>query len=214
MAVTRRELLSAAIGDSFPDDGGNEGDGAGAEAFDSGKEEGFPFRLLSGPGVDDKEIPPPVPTRVKANKDDGKKEVPKKPPRGTAAERQLAEIGENLEEKIAQTAMLLSGVLPVTSVYGAENSPKAVAALLSICKRRPKWLGYLEKAADGIDALELAKFFGGLVVAFQVDMGRMKGDEMPAQAFGVTSILAEFFSDQNSEINPAMEIQVPRFVAV
>jgi len=210
MAATRRERLAAVIGDDeFPGlDFSGEADNPEAEA-------GFPFELLSGsrPGLTDNT--PPVSSRVKTSEEKKEKESPRKPPRGTATERQLAEIGEALTEKAAQVAMLTSGLLPVTSVYGAENSDKAVNALLAIAKRRPKFLAALTKAADTIDALELAKFFIGLAVAFQVDMGRMTGDEMAARASGVTAIIEEFFqTEPDGKVNPAMEIQVPRFATV
>ncbi len=109
----------------------------------------------------------------------------------------------------------MQGLVPVTSVYAAQNSPKAINALVSIAKRRPQVLKLLTKAADGIDVLELAKFLGGIVVCIQVDTQRLQGTELPAQAFGVTAILEEHFWDQEDRIvNPAMEFQAPRYAPV
>jgi hypothetical protein len=145
-----------------------------------------------------------------------KQEKAARPLRGTASERQLAEIGEALEEKMAGVGALLSGIAPVTSVYAVERSPRAIAALLSIAKRRPKVLAALSKAADGVDVLEIAQFAAGLVVAMQVDAGRLKGNELPAQALGVTGILEEFFTEPQEQnmTNPAVMTQAPRFVSV
>lgn len=210
--ATRRDALAAVIGDSLDSVAG--GDSGGTEAVRPESEAGFPFELLSGSDLAAE--PDPVPTRVKSSKDKpAESKTPPKVPRGTASERQLAEIGESLEEKVVQASFLLAGLAPVTSAYAAENSPKAINALLSIAKRRPAVLKYLSKAADGVDALEIAKFIGGLVVAIQVDTQRLRGDELPAQAFGVTAILEEHFWNQDEQpYNPGMEFQVPRYVAV
>lgn len=144
-----------------------------------------------------------------------KQEKPARTPRGTASERQLAEIGEALEEKVAGVGALLSGIAPITSVYAVERSPRAIAALLSIAKRRPKVLAALSKAADGVDIMEIAQFIGGLVVAVQVDAGRLKGNELPAQAFGVTQIIEDYFSEREDDPNPAVMMQqAPRFAGI
>lgn len=153
----------------------------------------------------------------RGRKPSGDKPEPKvKASRGTASERELAEIGESLEEKMTSIGALLSGIAPVTSVYAVERSPRAIEALLSIAKRRPKVLAVLKKTADGVDALELAQFLGGLIIAMQVDAGRLKGNELPAQAFGVTAILEEYFSGREDEAvpNPAVNMQAPRFAGI
>lgn len=161
----------------------------------------------------------PFKTRVSTEKGSGKpakEKTPKPAPaRGTATERQVAEIGEALEEKAGQLAAVMSGVLPVTAVYMGERSPQAIQALLSIAKKNPKILAGLRKAAVGIDVLELGQFLVGIAVAMQVDMGRLKGHEMIAQSMGVTAILDEYFSEgPGEEFNPAVTVQAPNFAPV
>lgn len=179
------------------------------------EDSGFPFRELLWQGEDTGGLNDPLDDTPK-REPKAKAEKAPRIPRGTATERQLAEIGEALEEKVAGVGALLSGIAPVTSVYAVERSPRAIQALLSIAKRRPKVLAALSKAADGVDVLEIAQFIGGLVVAIQVDTGKLKGDELPAQAFGVTAILDEYFSQREEQhINPAVTLQTaPRFAAV
>lgn len=141
-------------------------------------------------------------TRVKAPT----KDAPKKPgtteraklPRGTNVEKQAADIAETLEEKFAVIFGLLSGVAPVTGVYGVENSPKAIRALLDIGKRRPAVMRALMTVANGADGLEIGKFIMGIVMALQVDFGRMRGDELPAQVFGVTEIINNIMVDNEA----------------
>jgi hypothetical protein len=137
-------------------------------------------------------------TRVKppVNAKDTPKEVPtKRLPRGNVAEKQAADIAETLEEKFAMLFGLLAGVVPVTSTYGTENAPKAITALLDIGKRRPGVMKALLKIADGADTLELGKFILGIVVALQVDFGKLQGDEIQAKAFGVTAVLEKYFKN-------------------
>jgi hypothetical protein len=49
--------------------------------------------------------------------------------------------------------------------------------------------------ANGADGMEVGKFILGILVAIQVDFGRLNGDELPARAFGVTQIIVDHFSD-------------------
>lgn len=157
-------------------------------------------------------------TRVKMPEEKPAKEAKAKAetrPRGTAQERAINEIGDSLEEKIVVTCGLLAGIAPVTSVYGTENADKAVRALMNIAKRRPQVLVWLQKAADGVDALELAKFVAGMVMALQVDFGRMQGDELPARALGVTAVMEQFFWDEDTVLNQNVTAQgVPSFARV
>jgi hypothetical protein len=105
-------------------------------------------------------------------------------------------------------------VTPVTSVYLAENSPRAVAALVNIGKRRPGLLKHLAKVADGIDGVEVGKFLLGTLTALQVDFGRLQPDAMPARVFGVTQIIEEHFGNPEERPNPAVMFQAPQYVPV
>lgn len=213
MAASRRDRLAEVIGESSEelpgaDTGADTGNqvGKGADT----PETGFPFAVLSGSGVDNPSFETRVKTPDKAK--DPKRELPKRA--GTASERQLQEISEALTEKIDTISAMTAGVVPVTSVYLAEYSPKAIAALVNIGKRRPAMLKVLSKAADGIDALELAKFVVGILTALQVDFGRLTGDEIPARITGVTALLDEHFRDQGEKPNPAVMFQAPAYVPV
>lgn len=143
-----------------------------------------------GPAPDEFQtrVKPPTATEKKATP-----ETKKAMPRGSAFEKQAADIAETLEEKFAMLFGLLSGVVPVTATYGTENSSKAVTALLDIGKRRPAVMKALLKLADGADTLELGKFVLGIIVALQVDFGKLNGDEIQAKAFGVTAVLDKYF---------------------
>jgi hypothetical protein len=207
--VTRREELEAlARGEA----GGNPRPSR-AEAKRSEAEDGDIVGILL------KESPPvtstdDIPTRVKVPTKEAPKSQSDKTPyrKGTASERDLASVGENLEEKIAVIAGLASGLAPVTSTYAVENSPKALAALLSIAKRRPAVLRAITKVADGADALEIGKFVLGILVCIQVDTGRLEGSELPARAFGVTDIMDRYFLAEGQEpaVNPNVtEMRVP-----
>lgn len=214
MAGTRREQLAALIADA---DSGKPGDDAGnlriAEANGPRPEAeaGFPFELLSGSGVIPEEE---IPTRVKKPSKDDKPADKPAARRNTAVEREIAEIEETLNDKIGAAFMLAGGLAPVTSVYGAENSEKAVTALMGIARRRPGILKYIRQGADVIDVLEIAKFFGGLVIAVQVDAQKLRGDELPARAFGVTEILEQHFWNEDTMTNPAVMVQAPRYAPV
>lgn len=130
-------------------------------------------------------------------------------PRGSASERQLADVGELLEEKFAIVFTALTPVAPVTAMYGVENSPKAIKALLDIGKRRPAVMKALLKFADGADSLALAQFLAGTIVAVQVDMNRLRGDELPARTFGVTAVIEKYFmAEADPPDNPYVTEQV------
>lgn len=191
--------------------GGNpEGD------FPPAAQDGFPFE-----GIRDQRggLNGEFKTRVKSpDEKPSKEKTPVKPkldaPRGTASERQIAEIGDNLAEKAGQLSAIMSGLMPVTSVYLADRHERGITALLNIARRNPKFLAGLQKAATGIDILELAQFLGGLAVAFMVDTGRLQGNEMVAQGFGVTDIIEKYFGEEAETVNPAVTIQAPAFVPV
>lgn len=194
-----------------------------AQGGTSEAETGLPDgRIFQGPDGQVKD--PGFETRVKAPSSKEKpaeKETPKeraKLPRGTQVEKQAADIGETLEEKLAIIFGLLSGVAPITSTYGVENSPKAIRALLDIGKRRPAVMRALMTVANGADGLEIGKFVLGIVVALQVDFGKLQGNELPARVFGVTEIIEQFFIDENAPVqNPNVTGQAtngPRFQPV
>lgn len=146
-----------------------------------------------------------IPTRVKVPSDKADKPKRGRPAGRTATERELASVGENLEEKIAVIFGLAAGIAPVTSTYAVENSPKAIHALLEIAKRRPAVLRALTQVADGANALEIGKFLLGVLVCIQVDTGRLQGDEIQARAFGVTDILQRHFVDSEGKIPTVVE---------
>lgn len=186
---------------------------------EAGAEEGFPGELFRDSELGG--MNGPIKTKIKADTAKPEKpEVKRKAekatvsvPRGTASERQIAEIGDALTEKAGQLAGIMSGALPVTAVYMGERSERAVQALLSIAKKNPKMLAGLQKAAIGIDVMELGTFLIGFAVAMQVDMNRLKGDELICQSFGVTQILEEHFTEEPVE-NPAVFTQAPRFDSI
>lgn len=209
--ATRREQLAALSGDSG---GGNSG-----ESDD--KDSGIPFPIfLEEQTVSDDAYQ----TRVKVSEKPTPKEKTDTKPTfaerktqrvGTASERQIAEIEDALIGKLDDIAVLTRDFLPVTSVYMAERGPHATKALLSIAKRRPKLLKALEKAADGVDAVEVAKFVAGIVWCIQVDFGRVDGTDIPSQVLGVTSILDEYFTDREKpDTNPSVLVQAPNYVPV
>jgi hypothetical protein len=191
-----------------------------AGGSDSEAQDRFPDEGIFRPSREVKDAPG-FETRVKdpTAKPSDKSEKPKttraRMPRGSQTEKQAADIAETLEEKFSIIFGLVSGVAPVTGVYGTENSGKAVRALLDIGKRRPSVMKAITKIADGADGLELGKFLVGLVVALQVDMGRMDAGTLPARATGVTEIVEKYFmSPADAPENPMMPTQVVNSAAV
>lgn len=227
--VSRREQLLARV-NSGNDTGNhiadNNDSGNHTPEEDNGTEEGFPFGLLPGsrglenpsfvePLTSVRMVSPPDPkTRVDDIPAPGREKPAKG--RGTASERQAEDIGDALADKVNTIFAMCSGLAPVTSVYAIQNSDKAVKALINIGKRNPKILAALGKAANGVDALEVGKYILGIMVCIQVDTGRVKGDEFPCRAFGVTEILEQHFWDAEEVVdNPSVFVQqAPRFAAV
>lgn len=186
MATRRQEQLERLVAEGAEVPAATEG--LPGESVQSPEvEQDFPFELI--------EVPSDEKSEADSDKKRAKRSADKPRSRSTASERQLAEVGEQLEEKITIIFALASGLAPVTSVYATENSDKAIRALLAVAKRRPKVLAALTKVADGADALEIGKFLLGLIIAIQVDNGRLKGDELPARIFGVTEIIQEHFEE-------------------
>lgn len=138
-------------------------------------------------------------------------EAPKKPvgrPKGSASERTAAEIAEALQSKFDEFFAVISIGMPVTGVYGVENSEKAVKALMSIGKRRPKLMHALMRVADGADGIDVGRYVLGLIFAVQVDMQRLPFDSLPARVTGVTAIVEKhFMNDGSSPENPGMTKQ-------
>jgi hypothetical protein len=124
-------------------------------------------------------------------------------PRGTASDRSIAEVQDAIQQKFDEAFAVVSLGLPVTGTYGVENSEKAVKALISIAKRRPKLLKALLKVADGADGIEIGRYMLGIGVALQVDMGRMQPDALPARVTGVTEVVQKYFIEpEEGEVNP------------
>ena len=180
------------------------------------KEEGVslkPVFLGAGPrGINEPGDPNDLgfETRVKAPGKAEKKPADKGPgrPRGNATERSMAEIQDAIQEKFDEAFAVISIGLPVTGTYGVENSEKAVKALMSIAKRRPKLLGVLMKVADGADGIDIGRYFLGVVVALQVDMQRLPADSLPARVTGVTAVVEKYFTDDEDIPNPNVTEQV------
>lgn len=146
-------------------------------------------------------------TRVKTP-GSAREDKPKAKPRGSATERSVAEIQESVQEKFDEALSVLSIGMPVTGTYGVENSEKAVKALFSIAKRRPKLLAALSKVADGADGIEIGRYMLGLSVAVQVDLQRIPYDSLPAKATGVTAIVEKYFLDDSETPNQNVTEQV------
>ncbi len=146
-----------------------------------------------------------APTKKAATKPEKPRESEKRPlARGSRGEKEAADIAETLEQKTAEMFSLLIGVAPVTSVYAVDNSPKAIRALVDIGKRRPAVMKALQMFANGADGVEIGRFLLGVVIALQVDFGKLRGDELPARAFGITAILEEHFTEDSGPSNPGM----------
>lgn len=140
-----------------------------------------------------------IPTRVKIPSDN-KESKPRRPlkaesekasrpqSRSTQAERELADLGEKLHEKVIGLAAVAAAVLPVTGNYIAMNAENGVSGLLSLAKRNPKILAGLQKFADGTDMLRIAQFLLGTAAAVQVDTGRLDPHDLPARVFGVSTV--------------------------
>lgn len=174
-----------------------------AQAGGTGAQAGFPDgRFLQGTGGEAGGLKDPgFETRVRPPAD-GKKPEPKatpKMPRGSAAEKTAADIADTLEDKFTVFFTMMAGVAPVTSVYGVENSPKAIKALLDIGKRRPTVMKALTKIADGADGMQLGVFAAGIVASLGVDFGRLQGDELFPRSVGVTEILEKHFKNPDYE---------------
>jgi len=159
-------------------------------------------------------------TRVKPpTKTTESKTAPKTPgrPKGNASERSIAEIQDAIQQKFDEAFAVLSIGMPVTGTYGVENSDKAVKALISIAKRRPKLLVALSKVADGADGIEIGRYALGLAVAVQVDLQRIPHDALPARVTGVTAVVEKYFVNDETQDNPNVTEQVtnvPRFQPV
>jgi len=149
-------------------------------------------------------------TRVKAPTKADSKPGPKPSARGkgSASERSIAEIQDAIQEKFDEALAVLSIGMPITGTYGVENSEKAVKALISIAKRRPKLLTALSKVADGADGIEIGRYLLGLAVAVQVDLQRIPADSLPAQFTGVTAVVRKYFMEEPEEGNPNVTEQV------
>jgi hypothetical protein len=106
--------------------------------------------------------------------------------------------------------------MPVTGVYGVENSGKAVNALMSIGKRRPAVMKALMRLADGADGIDIGQYVLGIMTAVQVDMKRIPYDNMLSKATGVTEIVEKYFLDEAEAPNPNVTEQktYARFQAV
>jgi len=179
--------------DLFSDSGFAEGSAAKPDITP----EGVPVEPLrrSGPvkDSDDSFI-----TRVKIPEKESKPARESKG-RSTANERRIGDLQVTLEEKLTQIFGLVSFGLPVTGVYGVENSDKAAAALCNIAKRRPAVLKALEGVADGVDALEIGRIAAGIAIAVQVDMGRIKPDAMVCSVLGVSAVVQAMEEAGNEE---------------
>jgi len=176
----------------FSDLGAEEGNAAKRDK----PEKGVPVEPLRRSGsVADESFA----TRVKVPEKESKSASGTSKGRGTANERRIGELQSTLEEKLTQIFGLVSFGLPVTGVYGVENSDKAAAALCNIAKRRPAVLKALETVADGVDALEIGRFAAGIAIAVQVDMGRIQPDAMVCSVLGVTAIVQAMEEAGNNE---------------
>lgn len=205
---------------------GQEGKRGPGREEDTGATERLSGELLSGPDVEfsffnsGKKEPEPVPTRIKmpkpgeaekASKDD--KLVPEREPvklTGSAAEKRIQKLTAELQDQTDMLAGIMSLRLPVTAVYTAENSPKAIEALMNIARKRPKMLDALEKASDSFDAISIGKFAIGMGVAFQIDTGRLAPDSFPAVATGVTKTFMENFTDEGDTNQNVMSMPEPK----
>src|SRR2546426_1140814 len=71
--------------------------------------------------------------------------------------------------------------------------PISVNALIDIGKRRPAVMKALLRMVDANSGLEIGKYVGGIAIAFQVDMGRIAPDALPAKITGVSAVVEEHF---------------------
>lgn len=211
MAPTRRQKQLEEL-----DKARNE-DGPGIGSEDQAEEVGLPRGLLLTEPVDISPLPEEkVSDRAKESKEAKKENEPKR--RGTAQERSLQQLAEEIETQLDTVFGLISTMMPVTGVYAVKNSEKAVKAFIEIAKNRPAVLKALSKVADGANAVTIGQYILGIMVCIQVDSGRIKPDSVPAQVLGVTAVVDEFFAEEKpSDINPnvvVMDVPHGRFSPV
>lgn len=112
-----------------------------------------------------------------------------------------ARLAEQLSDPIAKLAMGLAFQSPTASAVMITRADETAKALVAIAENHPRMLAALQKVSKVGPASDLLQTAAMLVIALQVDFGRLPPEHPLAAASGVTSLFAQTHPVETPEDN-------------
>lgn len=106
---------------------------------------------------------------------------------------ELEQIETSLLEGLTKFGSAITPVAPIPGVYTIQNAESVSGALTRLAAKNPALLKALSGSSTVMDYVAVGVFGVGLVVAIQVQTGRISADSVAARNFGLTDIALEFY---------------------
>lgn len=135
------------------------------------------------------DTPPPTRTR-KERADKGVKRGPRADgsPTSTPRRSSHAKLINELTQPIAQVAMGLAFTSPTAAKVLIERGESTAKSLVAIAEKHPRMLAALQRVSQIGPATDLAQTFLMLIIALQMDLGRIPVEHPLANATGVAHL--------------------------
>lgn len=132
---------------------------------------------------------------------------------GGTSERKLTKLKEDLASQFAKLGKGMASAMPVAGTVTVMRSANTADAMVELCKNNPKALKALYAAAQAVPALDLGEYVGMMVIAVQVDTGRMAPDHRAAELFGVTEVYEKLYGSMPASVaeRPLRTAEPPTF---
>lgn len=121
----------------------------------------------------------------------------------------LQAIADDLIQGAGELAGTLAPFAPVTAVTVGMQSPSAIAALIRIGEKYPRFLNGLEAVSKTVPMVTVARFMGAVLLAMLVDAQRLKPYGVAAEMLGVSAAAQEAgYIDPDTQVGVVQQQQM------
>jgi len=119
-------------------------------------------------------------------------------PRGSRSTAALKELEGDLTEFFGEVGLYMMGAAPTAGYITVEHSKRLGPAVVALVKDHPRLLKMAQRVSKVNSGAAVGKYAFTLLIALQVDFGRMAPDTILAERLGVTDAYNETHEEKVS----------------
>jgi hypothetical protein len=130
------------------------------------------------------------------NRDGSASKARSRSSRPPATTSELATIETSIVEGLTKLGSAVTPVAPIPGVYTIQTAEDIGGILTRLAAKNPAMLKALSGSSTVMDYVGLGVWGVGMVIAVQVQLGRIPADSPAAKNYGLTDIAVEFYGDR------------------